>query len=121
MEEAHHKRNFRPSTWGESDDGLFKDLLFFCMDRGALTATELAVIFERPISTVKFWIRGALPGRIYRSEVFKRLLALEKHIKSLGGKPVVPYDTRRQDRTKYIQELAHVLKSSNPVSTEDTA
>lgn len=113
------KNNSPSSTWGEKEESLFKDMLLFCMEKGVLTVTEIALIFERPKSTVKFWVRGMTPSRIYRREAFNRLLSLEKYIKGLNGTPVIPYNTRRQDRNKYIQELADAFKSSNSVPTKD--
>ncbi len=79
------------------------------MEAGELTPADLARWFGRGYQTVYCWIYyDREPQAGWRSITYHRLELLEKAVKRVRGKPLIPYDTKQPDRAR---ELARVFKA----------
>lgn len=93
----------------------FSQRLNWCLQRGELTISDLAIWFDRPRSTVNTWVQGRTPkgpaGRL--AETW--LKTLQDWIRNKAGLPV-PLELTQSRRVQYIQGLRDDAKRHIRVS-----
>jgi hypothetical protein len=92
------------------------ELTQYCCEEGGLTASDLAILLNRPRSTVRTWLKERREPREYiQDHVHGRLTILVDHIKNLppGTVLVNPYQNL-ENRVADLERLRDELFAISP-------
>lgn len=84
----------------------FSERLTFCLDKGKLTFSDLALWMGRCAPTIRTWVQGRTPMPYYREEAERRLSSLEKVLENKS--PIIPLTVSLQERSSILKEIMNV-------------